>query len=132
MCSCDANKAYRRATNAAMCHLCPRGVRRPVPDLPGVREVYRCSIGGQLPTTKSIGECPIGRHSNKAMVVRWLGIDWWGVPCPLRIRMWAVTLGQKKPWHLPGCGCSVWLKSRFPGLSKVLGWCGMRSEAIGE
>ena len=47
-------------------------------------------------------------YADRRGVVRWLGVDWYGVPYPLRVVAW--ILWRIRPRDLPGCGCVVALK----------------------
>ncbi len=57
--------------------------------------------------------------------VRWAGLDWYGMPMPLRLALWIKliwTFGHDAPsWEqvnkLPGCGCIVALKDRWERLT---------------
>lgn len=67
--------------------------------------------------------CPLGRF-DQAGVVRWMGVEWVGVPEPLR---WVLTWQLKRvPRNLEGCGCikaikqskiGPWVETWFEGVT---------------
>lgn len=50
----------------------------------------------------------VRRYADRRGVVRWLGVEWYGVPYPLRIVL--RILWRIPPRRLPGCGCIKPLK----------------------
>lgn len=49
-------------------------------------------------------------------VIRWAGFDWYGVPYPLRLKLW--QRGKiTHPKKLPGCGCLKILKDLWTSLT---------------
>lgn len=50
----------------------------------------------------------MGRCGQK--VWHWGGLDWYGVPYPLRLWAWAFHPMHPKPSSFAGCGCLVELK----------------------
>ena len=107
-------------SRAAMCQTCPNAQRN---KLGGAT---RCKIDGKsivyLTTRENV--CPIGRHPDAAGRVRWLGVEWLGVPEPLR---WLLTWQLKRePRNLDGCGCikavkesriGPWVEPWFEGIA---------------
>lgn len=96
-------------SRAAMCVACPH------------RDGNGCGIGYIACTVQiAEGRCPAKRFPNGKMLVRWLGVNWRGVPMPLRWKLaWML---RKNPMRkkLPGCGCIdrlatywEWLVQRF-------------------
>ena len=59
--------------------------------------------------------CPIRRHPNENGVVRWLGIEWYGVPAPIRWRVKKHLSGT-----LGGCGCIRRLKDLWVRITRNL------------
>lgn len=103
-CGCKSNQDRRR-TAAAMCVACPRsGI---------IQGVRICTESGRTTISHTDAQdCPIGRHPDKAGIVRWRWLRWYGVPMPLR---WKIKDRLTKP--LPGCGCvkpikDLWLRLR--------------------
>ena len=89
------------ATRASMCAACPH--RRGELCRPAGTEAVTLLVGG---------ECPRGRWPDKRGVVRWLGVEWYGVPMPLR--WWLMLTGRSRamdPEAWPMCGCMVRLKA---------------------
>jgi len=104
-----AETASLPASRAAMCQTC--------------RHAERNSDGGATACTlvqltiahvvQSPDVCPIGRHPDAAGRVRWLGLEWLGVPEPIRWRLvWALG---REPRGLTGCGCLAAVKASRAG-----------------
>lgn len=105
------------ATKAAMCQTCPHANRTGV-------GVVGCTISGQhIETVVRTGfSCPAGRFNGTR--VRWAGVEWLGVPEPLR---WLLTWQLKRePRNLDGCGCikavkesriGPWVETWFEGIT---------------
>jgi hypothetical protein len=128
----------QQSAAAAMCLVCPSARR--------VRGVLMCNASQANTLLHIRGKpCPEHRHPSPAGVVRWLGIDWYGVPYP--VRLWlahapkaarrVVTLLAGSPWHdrlaalarqqplskpsaLPGCGCIKRLKDAWINMKGYL------------
>lgn len=108
--SCKCSVKYLSASSrAAMCQTCPSAKHN------AKGSAVTCTISG-----KSVAEiafdtayqCPINRM-NIDSSTRWLGVDWIGVPEPLR---WVLTwqLGRS-PRGLEGCGCVKAVKESWAG-----------------
>ena len=52
--------------------------------------------------------CPMNRF--RGDTVWWAGLEWYGVPFPLRVWAWAMHAKHPKPSLFAGCGCLVELK----------------------
>lgn len=73
-----------------------------------------CTIGGRpLRDYMTTTACPIGKHGPRLKYIRWLWVQWYGLPYPLRLLLWAVHEKHPKPWEWPACGCIRWLKDRY-------------------
>lgn len=106
--SCQASQQSTRA-KSVICHLCIYAERDPVS--PWVNGAISCSIDGkpiESHVMATVPTCPMGKHPDAAGLVRWLGILWFGVPAPMR---WVLRSRLTGP--LPGCGCTVWGKTRW-------------------
>lgn len=84
-------------TRAAMCAFC-------------VGDSKECRPG--LPVTLTItahSPCRKGWHPSAGGLVRFLGINWRGVPWPVRVWLWATRANHREASafvaSLPGCGC---------------------------
>jgi hypothetical protein len=77
----------------------------------------------EAPPAKAAGCKKCGQ---KAEVIKWLGLLWYGKPKPLRLRLqWPVRFDPGK-----GCGCIVVLKSATLALTHARRqWCQMWSQA---
>jgi len=69
-----------------------------------------CTIDGR-PVTEHArqGKCERGRFPTKAGRVRWFGLDWIGVPYPIRLYLRARRGADVSKF--PGCGCVRRLKT---------------------
>lgn len=96
----DARYTPRQQAAAAMCTACT------------LRAGEDCSHSERsvLQHAKSV-DCPIGQHPNSLNIVAWpfALFDWYGVPYPIRLWLWA-TRRLSKPSALAGCGCIVSIK----------------------
>lgn len=100
MCNCPGRRGLtdEMRTNAAMCLACP------------ARDGEVCGVTGQpVALHVATSNCAWGggsRFVDGSGRVRWLGLNWLGVPMPLRWKVTraAVALGVRVP-RLPGCGC---------------------------
>jgi hypothetical protein len=67
--------------------------------------------------------CPRKRHPDALGRVRWLGMFWYGVPYPMRLRRSKrlARLFGVKPYTRPpaGCGCMAWAKTLWLKLTKT-------------
>lgn len=99
MCGCGSKKDDRGAllTRAAMCAYC-------------VGDSKECRPG--LPVTLTISghsSCRKVWHPSAGGLVRFLGINWRGVPWPVRAWLWATRGNHRDPSafvaSMPGCGC---------------------------
>lgn len=112
-CGCTSKPAGPDLSAVAMCLVCPNR------DGP-----IQCTIDGR----PAIGRrCPLGRHPDEGGVIRWAGLEWYGVPYPVR---WAI----RRRWFrrlvgggasiasasLPGCGCYKPLKDLL-GFARAAG-----------
>ena len=100
-----------------MCQTCPHAVKEQ-------GSAIQCTINGSAVTTIAMttGSCPAGRFDGTK--VRWMGVEWLGVPEPLR---WPLTWQLKRlPRNLDGCGCikavkesrlGPWVEPWFEGLT---------------
>lgn len=82
---------------------------------PSVGTCARCAsfTGGDLQALRTYVAVrispPIEHVAHDGGIVRWLGVDWFGVPMP--IRLWRQWFFEPSPeGGYPGCGCIVWLK----------------------
>lgn len=100
------HKASVQQERAVMCWSCPTvhggpwGGKRVCEDGETVR--VKVSIGGK--------GCPRGNHPDKAGVIQWCGLAWYGVPAPIR---WAARVlhPSHRAFHWwPGCSCIKPLK----------------------
>jgi hypothetical protein len=94
-------------TNATMCALCRHGG-----DPTSAGSVCR-KTGLPLTRHALTGGCPIGRHARLTIdgvgaergvvrVVRWCGLDWYGVPMPLRwLALARLTRRRPRPGRVP-------------------------------
>ena len=101
-----------------MCQTCPRSIKHR-------GSAVECTVLGQ-PLSKivySTDGCPLSRFDTTNQI-RWAGVQWIGVPEPIR---WRLTwqLGRV-PRNLSGCGCikavkgsmlGPWLESWFEGIT---------------
>jgi len=90
--------------NAAMCHLCPHAEHAPNAFVSGA---VACTIGGKI-----MVECPL-KIFDSGPVKHWAGINWYGVPMPHRILLWAFHPKHPRPSSFSSCGCLVWLKNWY-------------------
>ena len=112
-CGCSTNPAPTHgqpmAAKAAMCQTCPHADRNARGDARGCG-LLRLGI---VDVTTSLTACPIGRHPDANGRIRWLGVEWLGVPEPIRWRLvWALG---REPLGLAGCGCLARLKASRAG-----------------
>ena len=109
-CGCSNSRAADlRPTRAAMCQACPHAERLPS------GSAITCTISGRsiLAAVNVEDACPVGRHPDRDGRIRWAGVDWLGVPEPLRWRLtWALG---REPRGLTGCGCLAALKASKAG-----------------
>lgn len=92
--------------SAAMCGACQSL------DRPGM---VVCTIDGKPSLSRP---CPIGKHADKDGVVRWAGLEWHGMPYPIRLvyrwswLRWLTGVRNPRLANLKpeGCGCCVGLK----------------------
>lgn len=101
------------STRAAMCQTCPHAVMER-------GSATQCTINGMPVVTiaMSTTPCPVGRFD------RWMGVEWVGVPEPLRwVLAWQL---KREPRGLTGCGCikvvkesrlGPWVETWFEGIS---------------
>lgn len=107
-CGCKQPVSTGAATIAAMCQTCPAAVR----DKYG--SAVECTYAKlQILTIATTGvPCPIGRFDSHG-AIRWWGVEWIGVPEPLR---WVLTWKLKRsPRNLDGCGCIKAVKESWVG-----------------
>lgn len=74
-----------------------------------------CTINGRevIALAHEPESCPTARHPDGEGRVRWFGLEWHGVPEPLRWRLvWALG---REPRGLVGCGCVTSLKASAVG-----------------
>lgn len=60
--------------------------------------------------------CPLGKHSAKSPIVRWLGMAWMGVPMPIRLWLMVVHTRHPRPDSFTSCGCNLRLKTLWDKL----------------
>ena len=107
--SCKCSVKYLSASSrAAMCQTCPKAKHN------AKGSAVTCTIGGKSVAEIAFDaayECPTGRMHTTT--TRWLGVEWIGVPEPLR---WVLTwqLGRL-PRGLEGCGCVKVVKESWAG-----------------
>jgi hypothetical protein len=97
---------------AAACELCREAIRGQGATLR--RTAVECGVSG-LPVLlhATIEGCPKDRYADARGVVRWFGIEWYGVPYPQRVWLWALHTKHPKPSSFPGCGCLKWAKDAW-------------------
>lgn len=74
-----------------------------------------CTVDGlsvETHCTSCRPSCPVGKHPDLNGMVRFMGIEWYGVPAFLR---WLLVF--KLTGNVPGCGCvrvlkDLWLRFR--------------------
>ncbi len=105
------------STRAAMCQTCPHAVKER-------GSAIQCTVNGSAVMTIAMttDPCPAGRFDGTR--VRWAGVEWLGVPEPLR---WLLTWQLKRePRNLDGCGCikavkesqiGPWVETWFEGIT---------------
>lgn len=72
--------------------------------------------GDRLLTTKAIARYPSARMG-EGLMVRWLGMNWRGVPMPIR---WHIHAKRGvHPEYLPECGCIDVIKRIFTRWQRV-------------
>ncbi len=75
-----------------------------------------------LPSAPCAGTCSGTIQRLTPEVVRWLGMDWYGTPYP--VKLWNRLLGKKEK-TIEGCGCVKRLKDWTLGWPKIIGdWRG--------
>jgi len=92
-----------------MCQTCPKAIRS------ARGSAIACTLNGKaVESIVTMGHpCPLGRHPDADGRVRWLGLEWLGVPEPLRWRLvWALG---REPRGLVGCGCVAAIKGSAVG-----------------
>lgn len=97
------------ASRAAMCQTCRHAKRS------ATGSAVACTINGRevIALAHEPESCPTARHPDGDGRVRWLGLEWLGVPEPLRWRLvWALG---REPRGLVGCGCVAALKASAVG-----------------
>ena len=97
------------ASRAAMCQTCRHAKRSEK------GSAVACTINGRevIALAHEPESCPAARHPDGDGRVRWLGLEWLGVPEPLRWRL-VLALGRE-PRGLVGCGCVAALKASAVG-----------------
>jgi len=105
---------------AASCQLCPKSKK----DENG--NAIICSISKKQIVTlarEPKPKCPIGTFFAEKQEIRWLGIDWLGIPYIQRFKLtWML---KRRPVGLSGCGCIKSLKEKstnktFEGFTDAL------------
>ena len=108
-CGCKHNQVHQIGTRAGMCQTCPKSAK----DDNG--SAVSCTVNGKAIIEVAAilqSPCPIGRFGDKN-TTRWLGMDWIGVPEPLRwILVWKL---KRTPLGLDGCGCVNRVKESWAG-----------------
>jgi hypothetical protein len=97
------------ASRAAMCQTCRHAKRS------ATGSAVACTINGRevIALAHEPESCPAARHPDGEGRVRWIGLEWLGVPEPLRWRLvWALG---REPRGLVGCGCVAALKASAVG-----------------
>ena len=97
------------ASRAAMCQTCRHAKRA------ATGSAVACTINGRevIALAHEPESCPAARHPDGEGRVRWIGLEWLGVPEPLRWRLvWALG---REPRGLVGCGCVAALKASAVG-----------------
>ena len=97
------------ASRAAMCQTCRHAKRA------ATGSAVACTINGRevIALAHEPASCPTARHPDGEGRVRWLGLEWLGVPEPLRWRL-VLALGRE-PRGLVGCGCVAAIKASAVG-----------------
>lgn len=97
------------ASRAAMCQTCRHAKRA------ATGSAVACTINGRevIALAHEPESCPAARHPDGEGRVRWIGLEWLGVPEPLRWRL-VLALGRE-PRGLVGCGCVAALKASAVG-----------------
>jgi hypothetical protein len=108
-----------------MCRYCPEQPKCETYVQATVKGKFRTSVvvqeppnGGKTCRPKTRVEalvCPLGRWPDAQGQVHWRGMEWYGVPFPIRLRValakaWAVFRETFGADYLPGCGCIKLLK----------------------
>lgn len=106
-CRCTSTVDLR--SRAAMCHTCIYAEHAPNAFVGGA---ISCTIeGGKL-----LEKCPKGKFGESAGVVKWLGLEWYGVPYPIRLALWICHPKHPKPSGFTGCGCLKVVKDWWKNL----------------
>lgn len=59
------------------------------------------------------GRCPRERFVPGDRTIRWIGLDWIGLPMPLRWLAWALGAASVRPGGWWGCGCARVLREAW-------------------
>lgn len=116
-CGCAPPPTSSASTRAAMCQTCPHAVK-----VNG--SAVQCTVSGMAVVTIAMTTVPCPVHRFDDAKVRWAGVEWLGVPEPLR---WLLTWQLKRePRNLDGCGCikavkesriGPWVEAGFEGVT---------------
>ena len=103
MCGCKDTPADV-LTKAARCHLCVYAEHLPDALNDGA---VRCTVNGEA--VVGLRVCPIGNF-DEGPYVRWIGLNWIGLPWPMRAFLWLAKRTHPAIGSWSGCGCILRLK----------------------
>lgn len=106
-CSSPPTDSGETRTKAARCHLCVYAEHLPDALNDGA---VSCTVNGKA--VVGLRVCPIG-YFDEGPYVRWLGLQWIGLPAPLRWFLFLFKRSHPMPSMFDGCGCLRWLKMLF-------------------
>lgn len=114
-CGCGGESGTKTTTpperardHAAMCEICPYAQRGE--GISMARTAVWCRIAQDPVLVRiTLEQCPARTFAEDG-IVRWLGIEWYGVPMP--VRWWLRLTHPKRPKirGFSGCGCVKVLK----------------------
>lgn len=80
-----------------------------------IERIRETQLTNAMMTFALHGDVPVRDYADDKLIVRWLGIQWIGVPMPLR---WWLWLRWENLPKMPGCGCIRWLKEKTQGRTR--------------
>jgi hypothetical protein len=104
-CGCTDKPADWLRPHAAMCHTCVYAEHGASAWVEGATA---CTIDGKPVVGRR--SCPRGKFDADRQVYRWLCIEWYGVPYPIRVALWLFHPKHPRPASFAGCGCVKALK----------------------
>jgi len=100
-----------KLTRTAMCAAC-------------IGHKRECKVSHRFVGLHIDGEpCPLNRHPTATGIVRWMGVDWIGVPFPIRAYLYLRRGdGCSIEWcnRFEGCGCIDVIKAAWSRLATFL------------